>query len=499
MKSRNQQLRQEIIRIAEQDKSTEFDFSVLEKYRGRPAFLAAPMSYAGIMYGEKVSGILDRVVAAIDDQALHQDNIHGAPRWSSRDFLDKASQYPDAIVIDFSCSPRGNAFVDGFCESSGVEKISIARSAEILIPGYEDRPVFILSGRSPMVATHGAGIAAHAGNVVAAVDDDLPDSSVPGVPGWSREKFLREIGNYSRALAIDFSVHPGERGRNRKLCALAGVEMVDSTLAFAHCGLHAVYEPVRSYRQRTLARIDDFLRVADRLDDDFSVFTLYSNILYRLTYKHDYLEPIWATPFNEYFSWFGDASTFQLGQREHFCDCGAYQGPVVKRFLDATGYRYESITAFEPDGINYDELSGISSPLTPNFRAVKKAVSNKSEDLYFQQTGTMGSHVTPRGDICISATRLDDELENLTFLKMDIEGFEVKALEGASRLISTQRPRMAICVYHYAQDLLDVMAQLDKLVDGYHFRLRQHSCFAYYDLVLYASPVAGTAPPPWAQ
>lgn len=47
---------------------------------------------------------------------------------------------------------------------------------------------------------------------------------------------------------------------------------------------------------------------------------------------------------------------------------------------------------------------------------------------------------------------------------------------------------MAICVYHYAQDLLDIVEQLDKLVEGYHFRLRQHSPGHYYDLVLYASP-----------
>ncbi|WP_323011607.1 hypothetical protein [Castellaniella sp.] len=68
-----------------------------------------------------------------------------------------------------------------------------------------------------------------------------------------------------------------------------------------------------------------------------------------------------------------------------------------------------------------------------------------------------------------------DELENLTFLKM------------------------VICVYQYALDLLDVMKQLDSLVDACRFRLRQHFCFAYYDPVLYASPVAGTAPPSWVQ
>ena len=89
------------------------------------------------------------------------------------------------------------------------------------------------------------------------------------------------------------------------------------------------------------------MRIAGRLDDDLSIFTLYSNLLFRLTYDHGYLLPAWATPANEYFGVYADASTFQVGTREHFCDCGAFQGPVVRKFLEASNYRYASITALD--------------------------------------------------------------------------------------------------------------------------------------------------------
>lgn len=499
MQLKNQQLRQEILRIAEQEESQAFDFSILDQYKNHPVFLMAPMSYAGIMHGEKIANSMNRIIAAIDDQTLHLNAIHGAPRWSSQDFIDKAKHYPDAIAIDLSCSPRGRAFAQELCTSTGMLKISISPPESSIIKNYENRPVFFISARSSTAQIHGPGIVNHSPNVIAAIDDGTTASALLNVPRWSTDQFLERIKNYPDALVVDFSTSLAERGFNRKLCELAGAEKLDVTLVLAHCGLHAVYEPIRVYRQRTLMRIHDFLRIADRLEGEFDVFTLYSNLLYRLTYNHDYLEPIWATPSNEYFSSYGDSSTFQLGQREHFCDCGAYQGPIVQRFLHTTGYRYESITAFEPDSINYEKLKSLSSSFTPNFRPIKKAVSNKEEVLQFHESGTMGSYITPGGKVCIPTARLDDELEHLTFLKMDIEGFEAKALEGASRLISTQRPRMAICVYHYAQDLLDVMEQLDKMVDGYHFRLRQHSCAYYYDLILYASPVAGASPPPWAQ
>src|SRR5437868_664702 len=47
-------------------------------------------------------------------------------------------------------------------------------------------------------------------------------------------------------------------------------------------------------------------------------------------------------------------------------------------------------------------------------------------------------------------------------------------------------------------DVLLGLHQFDKNVDDYHFRLRQHNGSDYYDLILYASPVAGVEAPAWA-
>lgn len=500
MRAKIQQLRQQILRIAEQDRPALDASFITPALAHRPAFLIAPQSYAGMVHGPRIAASLRHVVAAVDDQSIHLDNIHGAPRWSSQEFLAKAAQYPHALAIDFSCSPRGRAFAENLCAATGMEKLSVVPSEAPLIAHFEQRPIFLLQPRSGIGNIRCANIAHRAGNVVAAIDDD-PDGSatIHGIPRWSTRQFIEQASHYPHALAIDFSYSPGQWGMTQKLCEQAGVEKINAGLALAHCGLPAVYEPARVYRERTLLRMDEFLHFADRLEDDLSVFTLYSNLLFRLTYDPSHLLDAWAAPASEYFSPFADNSTFQLGQREHFCDGGAFQGPIVRKFLDASRYQYESITAFEPDSINYQKLQSVANAYTPRFKAINKAISNEHTMLRFLETGTVSSHVSPDGGISVPTTRLDDELEKLTLLKLDIEGFEAKALEGASRLIRTQRPRMAICVYHYAQDLLDIVAQLDKLVDGYHFRLRQHSCAYYYDLVLYASPVAGTEPPSWAR
>lgn len=492
------QLHKKILHIAGKESVCVAGVSAMNHFESRPVFLIAPLSYYGLVHGARIAQSVANVIAAIDDQS-QQARIHGVPRWSSAHFLQNIHKYPNAVTIDFSSSLRGRQWSEQCCETAGVERLAIAEPEALLIRGLETRPLFLMAPKSFIAGIHAQGIVAQAGQIIAAVDDDQTYDTFIGAPRWSTHQFIARAQHYPDALALDFSCDHYEWGLVRKLCELAGIERQGACLAVAQTGQHAVYEPARIYRQRTLARLDDFLRLADRLDDEFSVFTLYSNLLFRLTYDLSYLLPASAAMSNEYFSAHGDTSTFKVGQREHFCDCGAYQGPVIRRFLEASRYQYESITAFEPDNANFLKLQEIATPYTPNFRAICKAVSNTNESLRFKETGTMSSHVTDAGTIFVPAARLDDELEKLTLLKMDIEGFESKALEGASRLISTQRPRIAACVYHYALDLLDVVDQLDKLVDGYHLRLRQHSTAYYYDLVLYASPVAGTEAPSWAR
>lgn len=497
MKKTIENLLKKIQHIAESENQEDQDLSITDDIKKRPAFLMAPMSYTGMKKGENIAQSMSNVIAAIDDHYL-QDQLHGFPRWSSEQFKEKINQYPNAIAIDFSCSPSGRDFVKNLCEVSGIERIRLTKTAPPIIENIEDRPKFFLMPMSIIAEMHMKGILSQMTNIVAAVDENPSQATTSGIPFWNIDDFIKNSKKYPNALAIDFSYTPYERGLARKLCELTGIEKIDSGLAIAHCDQHSVYEPARVYRKRTLLRLNDFLEFAKRLEDDLSVLTLYSNLLFRLTYDRDYLLNILSTPENEYFSACNDTSTFTIGKHEHFCDCGAFQGLIVQKFLEASNFQYESITAFEPDSINFQKLKNIASPLTHKFRPINKAVSNTREILRFKETGTISSHASPVGDISVSTVRLDDELEKITLLKLDIEGFEAKALEGASHLISTQRPRIAVCVYHYALDLLDVVEQIDKLVKNYHFRLRQHSNGYYYDLVLYASPIAGSAPPPWA-
>ena len=60
---------------------------------------------------------------------------------------------------------------------------------------------------------------------------------------------------------------------------------------------------------------------------------------------------------------------------------------------------------------------------------------------------------------------LDDVLrgERVSFIKMDIEGAEPNALRGASNIIQTQKPRLAICVYHHLKHLWEIPLYIHEL------------------------------------
>ena len=58
---------------------------------------------------------------------------------------------------------------------------------------------------------------------------------------------------------------------------------------------------------------------------------------------------------------------------------------------------------------------------------------------------------------------------------MDIEGFELDALEGARELITTHQPALLIAVYHRFEHLWKVPLWIHQVNPTYKLHLRHHS------------------------
>lgn len=178
-------------------------------------------------------------------------------------------------------------------------------------------------------------------------------------------------------------------------------------------------------------------------------------------------------------------------KQEVFVDAGCFDGCTTKRFFEwcgGKGYSY----CLEPDGQNIDtireKLAGYE-----NYEIIDRAAWSKTTVLSMDAKGSFATSVAESGLQGrlkkVQATALDDILadKKVTFIKMDIEGAEVEALYGAKQIITKQKPRLAISVYHKPDDIWTIPRIIVNYNPDYKLYLRHYS-FSDYDTVLYAIP-----------
>lgn len=188
---------------------------------------------------------------------------------------------------------------------------------------------------------------------------------------------------------------------------------------------------------------------------------------------------------------------FDLPQLPHvhqevFVDLGGFDGCSSIGFMNWCNKDFKHIYIFEPDTINGVVCREIMNKTfsKDSFTYIEKGAWNKIDNLPFEETGDSGSRINSIGKKMIPVTTLDKELktEKVTFIKMDIEGAEYEALEGAEEIIKMYLPKLAISVYHKKSDIFKIPQLIRSFSDKYIFYLR-HYGFSIYDTVLYAIPV----------
>lgn len=168
-----------------------------------------------------------------------------------------------------------------------------------------------------------------------------------------------------------------------------------------------------------------------------------------------------------------------------FVDCGAYIGDTFLKLLEQNS-NVEEYIGFEPIKENFEKLSQALALKKVKAVVIPAAVSENTGFVKFDSM--LGSSAAnEKGETLAMSVKLDDVLHNYNsvFLKMDIEGEEIKALNGAKNFIVKNKPELAICVYHYINHFWEIPNMLYSWNLGYKFYLRTHSS-ACMETVLYA-------------
>jgi FkbM family methyltransferase len=173
---------------------------------------------------------------------------------------------------------------------------------------------------------------------------------------------------------------------------------------------------------------------------------------------------------------------------EVFVDGGCYDGSTSVEFIKwnensggCPGYVY----AWEPNPKNMEQCEKKFKDNGIKYTMIPKGLWNESGTLSFAMRGA-GSRISAEGDININVDSMDDTIkEEVTFIKMDIEGSEYQAIQGARKTIEKYRPRLAICIYHKPEDIWELPALIHEIDPTYKFYLRHYS-FNSAETVLYA-------------
>ncbi|MBR3498058.1 MAG: FkbM family methyltransferase [Selenomonadaceae bacterium] len=167
---------------------------------------------------------------------------------------------------------------------------------------------------------------------------------------------------------------------------------------------------------------------------------------------------------------------------ECWINCGANIGDTVFAYL-SFDFKPKKIYAFEGDKKIYDVMLENLSLLPPDKRALVEPINQMiDEQTDFEKILA--------GNKC-------------TLLNADIEGAELKLLHAMEKIIRADRPVMAMCVYHFKEDILSIPQFLQSICPDYIFYLRKHTSYHGHwkktgEMVLYAVPVERSVltPPP---
>jgi FkbM family methyltransferase len=147
-----------------------------------------------------------------------------------------------------------------------------------------------------------------------------------------------------------------------------------------------------------------------------------------------------------------------ISEGECVIDAGAFHGHLALFFALKVGPSGQVIS-IEPDDSNNLELRkniNLNRSVT-NIDIIDSALWDRPQLVEFGQQGTVASSSFwfPEGAPRVqkNATTIDAIVEDLNppsvdFIKMDIEGAEIKAIDGAARTIRKFKPDFAIGSYH---------------------------------------------------
>lgn len=345
----------------------------------------------------------------------------------------------------------------------------------------------------------------------------LRDSGKPvviygaSVYAYVLHQYLEALGIHVRELVVDRQYLSSPTFMGLKVSAFEDIEenLHEYQLVLGITNYPAVLERCakRGIHDIKVIDVPDFLNIPERFmdreyveehqaefeaagglfADDLSRDTFIAAINAKVTQDVSRLQPVVRAD-HLYFP----TTEFGLGSDEVLLDVGGFDGDSIRDFVSLTKGNFKHIYSLEPFAENYGKLEDTIRQLGLEDRcdAIRVGAWDKRETLSFERTERgIDNKISKSGGDSIEVDRIDsiarDFAHPVSLMKMDINGAELKALQGARETILNHHPRIAVKM-HVKDHFYQIPRLLKEMAPDMKLYLRQRN-FMSMMLVLYGT------------
>ncbi|HEY8127381.1 MAG TPA: FkbM family methyltransferase [Hyphomicrobium sp.] len=312
--------------------------------------------------------------------------------------------------------------------------------------------------------------------IEAFVDDFAPSGSI------FRGKPVIPLGDVPEgAIVVNCSTSIGPVSAFRRLAASGLVRPLNYSDLTRVCPQKVPLPGfVRESREDLELNAQKYTQIESRFSDRDSKIFLNDLISFRLTGDPETMKDYKIRLEEQYFE------PFLSLEHSVFVDAGGFDGDTTQAFCDRCN-SYQKVILFEPSPLNLARARVRLAPYR-DIEFFEFALSDRREALSFDAGSGSASSVSASSQSQVAATTLDDEVRHpVTVIKMDLEGWELKALQGARRHIMEDHPALAIAAYHRASDIWRIPELIFAIRDDYDLYLR-HYTEGWSETVLFFIP-----------
>jgi FkbM family methyltransferase len=295
----------------------------------------------------------------------------------------------------------------------------------------------------------------------------------------SRKKEILKIDDVQKDSII-LSVSTGSPLEVKNSLESRGYTHINYLAFYKYSGFDSVSPPfIDDFKEDYLNNKEQYSYTYNLLEDEKSKEIFQKVINFKISFDLNFMEGFTNNHKEQYF----DKELIPKIKNISFLDGGGYVGDTLPQIIDNFP-DFKEIYLVEPNLLHINIAKRDFGDMK-NIHFINCGLSNIENDSL--ETNTQENNCNHNYQ-AVHLNTIDNIIKDkIDFIKLDIEGAEQDAIEGAKETIKKYTPILAICIYHKAEDWYKVPKKVLAINDNYKIYLR-HYMEGIFETVMYFIP-----------